>query len=55
MARHSVWDLWENLLLEQTKLPLIARKLILTNYFRYVDDILIVFASSHTDINTITK
>jgi len=41
--------------LEQTKLPLIARKLKLTNYFRYVDDILIVFDSSHTDINTITK
>jgi len=41
--------------LEQMKLPLIARKLKLTNYFRYVDDILIVFYSSHTDINTITR
>jgi hypothetical protein len=42
--------------LEQTKLPLIAGKLKLTNYFRYIDDILIVFdSSSRTDINIITK
>jgi hypothetical protein len=41
--------------LEQTKLPHIAHKLKLLNYFRYVDDILIVFDSQHTNINEITK
>ena len=39
--------------LEQTKLPSIAPKLKLINYFRYVDDILIIFDTPHTDINTI--
>ena len=41
--------------LEQTKLPHIAQKLKLVNYFRYVDDILIIFDSQHTDINTIAN
>lgn len=39
--------------LEQTKLPPIANKLKLINYFRYVDDILVIFDTLHTDINTI--
>ena len=39
--------------LEQTKLPQIARKLKLLNYFRYVDDLLIVFDSQLTNINEI--
>jgi hypothetical protein len=38
---------------EQTKLPHIARKLKLLNYFRYVDDLLIVFDSQLTNINEI--
>ena len=41
--------------LEQTKLTHIAQKLKIVNYFRYVDDILIIFDSQHTDINTITN
>jgi len=41
--------------LEQTKLPHIAHKLKLLNYFRYVDDILIIFDSQHTDINKIAN
>ena len=38
-----------------SKLPHIAQKLKLVNYFCYVDDILIIFDSQHTDINTIAK
>jgi hypothetical protein len=38
--------------LEQTNLPHIAQRLKLVNYFRYVDDLLIIFDSQHTDINT---
>jgi len=41
--------------LEQTKLPHIAHKLKLLNYFRYVDDVLIIFDSQHTDINKIAN
>jgi len=39
--------------LEHTKLPSIAKRLELINYFRCVDDILIIFDTIHTDINTI--
>ena len=41
--------------LEQTKLPHIAHNLKLLNYFQYVDDILIIFDSQHTDINKIAN
>jgi len=41
--------------LEQTKLPHLAHKLKLLNYFRYVDDILIIFDSQLTNINEITN
>ena len=41
--------------LEQTKLPHIAQKFKLVNYFRYVDDIRIIFDSQHTNINTIVN
>jgi hypothetical protein len=41
--------------LEHTKLPIIAKKLNLFNYFRYVDDILVVYDTQHADIDTITK
>jgi len=40
---------------EQTKLPHITQRLKLVNYFRYVNDILIIFDSQHTDINTIVN
>jgi hypothetical protein len=39
--------------LQQTKLPPIAKKLKLINYFRYVDGILIISDTLHMDINTI--
>jgi hypothetical protein len=41
--------------LEQTNLPHISQRLKLVNYFRYVDDSLIIFDSQHTDINTIVN
>jgi predicted transcriptional regulator len=40
--------------LEETKLPSIAKKLHLIEYLRYVDDILVLYDSQHTDLNTIT-
>jgi hypothetical protein len=41
--------------LEHTKLILIAEQHQLINYFRYVDDILIVYDTLQTDINTTTN
>jgi hypothetical protein len=41
--------------LEHSILTPIADKLQLINYFRYVDDILIIFDNQHTDINIITN
>ena len=38
---------------EHTHLPDLARKHKLANYFRFVDDILIIFDSQHTNINAI--
>jgi hypothetical protein len=39
--------------IEQKHLPSIAKKHNLTNYFRYVDDILIVYDTQHTDITSL--
>ena len=39
--------------IEQKHLPSIAKKLNLTNYFRYVDDILIVYDTQQTDITSL--
>jgi len=39
--------------IEQIHLPSIARQHKLMNYFRYVDDILLIYDSQHTNINAI--
>jgi hypothetical protein len=41
--------------LEHTNLPQIAKKLNLIDYFRYVDDILIVYDNQHTNLENITQ
>jgi hypothetical protein len=41
--------------LEHSRLTPIADELQLINYYRYVDDVLIMFDEGHTDINTITN
>ena len=40
---------------EQSHLPLLSQKHKLQNYFRYVDDILLIYDSTHTDIEAILE
>jgi hypothetical protein len=39
--------------IEHSHMPLLAQKHLLINYFRYVDDILLIFDSQHTNIHAI--
>jgi hypothetical protein len=39
--------------IEHTHLPHLAQKHELVNYFRYVDDVLLIYDSQHTDIHSL--
>jgi hypothetical protein len=41
--------------IEHSRIPLLAQKHLLIDYFRYVDDILLIFDTQHTNIHAILK